>query len=336
MGEEADMIPFYRPFPLPSDTNNRFRAQVLKILWTREYTKGTLSDELADKIAERTGYEFAIPVGSGTAAIMLLARWYKHLGMKRIKAPWFTWKSTYETFRWCGYDIRFVDIDRQTYLADFGDIKPDYDEIRCPVDTFGNVYPMKDARNDEYIPTPWVDSAQSLGAKWDSTVPHRILSFSGSKLITTGEGGMILTQEKSLMDFCLENDWFSRMSELQAALGLAYMDHIDEILEKKRKLAQAYRTHFKNVEWQVIPVESNDYIVAGLVDDPKKVMNDNPDVEFRRYYQSIVNEEGNDADVPHPWKFSTIYPNTQYVSNHILAFPAWPEMDIEAIKEIRI
>ena len=78
MGEEADMIPFYRPFPLPSDTNNRFRAQVLKILWTREYTKGTLSDELADKIAERTGYEFAIPVVSGTAAIMLLARWYKH------------------------------------------------------------------------------------------------------------------------------------------------------------------------------------------------------------------------------------------------------------------
>ena len=297
---------------------------------TRQFTKGEAADDLASKIANYTSYDYAIPFGQGTHAIFILARWYRKLGYRRICAPAFTWPSTYLPFEWCGYRVRFVDINSETWLADFGDIPPQTDELDIPVDTFGSVYPHIGWDEDRFV-----DSAQSLGASWphpEDGMPNRIVSLSGSKIVTSGEGGMLLTQDKELRDFAYSHSWFSRMNEMEAILGLAYFDKLNEILEKKKEIAEAYRKVFPQVQWQVIPHSTNNYIVAGLVDAPMNVILANSGVEFRRYYDTAINESNERT----PMADLDGLPNTKSVAQRILAFPSWPEMPLERIKEIRI
>src|SRR3990167_9431412 len=295
------------------------------LLETRQFTKGEDADELASKIANYTGYDHAIPFGQGTHAIFLIARWYRKLGYRRIRAPAFTWPSTYLPFEWCGYRVGFVDINPETWLADFGDIPPQTDELDIPVDTFGSSW---DLTSEGWEGTrQFVDSAQSLGARWKDTTPNRIVSLSGSKIVTSGEGGMLLTQDKELKDFAESNSWFSRMNEMEAILGLAYFDKLNEILERKKEIAETYRKVFPQVQWQVIPHSTNWYVVAGLTDAPMNVILQNSGVEFRRYFDTAINESNERT----PMADLDGLPNTKSVAQRILAFPSFPDMDIAKI-----
>jgi len=331
------MLRYYKP-PAIVDVEKPLDAEDIiekidGILVDGAYTKGSYANQLASKIAERTGYEYAIHVGSGTAAIFLLARWYWKQGYRKIRVPAFTWCSTYKPFDWLGYKIRFVDIDRETWLADFGTVKVEIDELAIPVDTFGNIY--SHSTDDIGGAFKFIDSAQSLGAMYSDKECDRIVSLSGSKIITSGEGGILLTQDKDLHGFAWQCNWFSRMPELSAALGLAYFEKLDEILEKKARIAQMYREHFPKLEWQKIPISTNNYIVAALVDSPREWQRANPDVEYRFYYDSMVNEE--DELVPFEAtqsQHALTLPNTEYVSRHIIAFPSWTDMDLSVIEKM--
>src|SRR5207244_1470559 len=144
------------------------------------FTKGDYVETLSDELRTITGYNHCILFGAGTHAIFVLARWYKAMGYKRIVCPAFTWPSTYLPFDWCGFQVKFIDIHPETWLADFGDIRPGIDELHIPVDTFGSVFPYdeslwsRDTRGFTGA-VPFIDSAQSLGAKWDTTDPNRIV-----------------------------------------------------------------------------------------------------------------------------------------------------------------
>ena len=54
-------------------------------------------------------------------------------------------------------------------------------------------------------------------------------SFYPTKIVTSGEGGILLTQIKELKTFAESHSWFSRMNEMEAILGLAYFDKLNEI-----------------------------------------------------------------------------------------------------------
>lgn len=316
-------VPYYKPFELAHRPH--LSQRIADILDSRQFTKGNLSAKLALLIAERTHYKHGIPFSSGTAALFLLGKWYYKQGFRRIRVPAFTWPSTYQPFSWLGYGIKFVDINRETWLADFGDIKPDTNELDIPVDTFGNVTTLS---------TRLTDSAQSLGASW----PHqemgdRIVSLSGSKILTSGEGGILLTQDEELARFAWNQGWFSRLPELSAALGLAYLEEFDTILAKKKAIAEAYHEHLPDIQWQKIPHSTNDYIVAGLVDSPKAFAKVNPDFEMRFYYSHIVSET--DDFVPFE-NAKLSLPNTEYVSRHIVALPSFPDMNLDDIKRLRM
>lgn len=111
-------------------------------------------------------------------------------------------------------------------------------------------------------------------------------SFYPNKHITTGEGGMIVTDDDAIADNCrsLRNlcfmphrrfvherlGWNFRMTNLQAALGLAQLERIDEFVEKKRKMGSIYHEMLSNVEHVQLPLKqtsfaSNIYWVFGLL-----------------------------------------------------------------------
>ena len=113
------------------------------------------------------------------------------------------------------------------------------------------------------------------------------LSFYPNKHITTGEGGMVLANDprlisrcRSLRNLCFgprrfiheEMGWNARMSNLQAALGVAQMERINEFLQKKRAIGKEYQARCKDLPGIILPLPSqsfadNIYWVFGLVLD---------------------------------------------------------------------
>lgn len=113
-------------------------------------------------------------------------------------------------------------------------------------------------------------------------------SFYPNKHITTGEGGMVLTDDdglakrvKSLRNLCFqphrrfvheELGYNLRMTNIQAALGLAQLEQIDKFLQKKRHIGALYNDHFKDLHGVQLPLAKSDfadniYWVYGLVLD---------------------------------------------------------------------
>jgi perosamine synthetase len=102
-----------------------------------------------------------------------------------------------------------------------------------------------------------------------------VFSFYPNKLITTGEGGMVLTADKTLAERCKslrnlcflpekrfvheELGWNMRMTNLQAAIGVAQLERWDEFIGMKRKMGKLYTSLLKNEKGISIPVEKTSY-----------------------------------------------------------------------------
>ena len=133
-----------------------------------------------------------------------------------------------------------------------------------------------------------------------------IFSFYPNKHITTGEGGMVVTDDEQLAERCrmLRNLCFKkdvryihdeisdnyRFTNLQAAVGLAQLERLDEFITKKREMGRYYTEHLKDVKGLILPIErtnyaDNIYWVYGLVLE-KDIQTDN------RLIQKLLAEEG--------------------------------------------
>jgi perosamine synthetase len=115
-----------------------------------------------------------------------------------------------------------------------------------------------------------------------------VFSFYPNKLVTTGEGGMLLTDDDALADRCRalrnlyfqsqrrfvheELGWNLRMSNLQAAVGVAQLERLDEFVAKKRQIGRRYCENLQGIEGIELPLSSTDaarniYWVFGIVLD---------------------------------------------------------------------
>jgi len=105
--------------------------------------------------------------------------------------------------------------------------------------------------------------AECFGQKVGTFGDFAAYSFQGAKLLVTGEGGMLVTNSKELYDrvwslwnlgtlpgtfWAIEKGFKSRMSNLQAALGLAQLERVDELIAAKRRIFKWYSDELKNVE----------------------------------------------------------------------------------------
>lgn len=123
------------------------------------------------------------------------------------------------------------------------------------------------------------DAAQMLGQEYKgkkcgSFGDISIFSFYPNKQITTGEGGMVVcdsieldTRAKSLRNLCFTEDRFIhdelgynyRMTNMQAALGVAQLENIANVIEKKKWIGETYNRLLADIESIVLPVVSTDY-----------------------------------------------------------------------------
>jgi perosamine synthetase len=132
------------------------------------------------------------------------------------------------------------------------------------------------------------------GKKCGSFGDISIFSFYPNKHITTGEGGMVLTDDedldkraKSLRNLCFTSDrfihkelgWNYRMTNMQAALGVAQLEQIDKVVAKKRHIGNTYNELLKDIEVINLPIAKTEYCeniywvyAITLKDDCKKTV----------------------------------------------------------------
>ena len=264
-----------KPIPLSSpDITDSERRAVMEVLGSDRLSIGPHTEAFEAAVARRAGRKFGIAVNSGTSGLHLCV---KALGIGEgdevITTP-FSFISTTNCLLFERARPVFVDIDPESYNMDPAAIEaaitPKTKAI-LPVEVFGNM-----AHFDEYERIAKKhnllmieDSCEALGGVLSGRPAGNFgdcgtFAFYPNKQITTGEGGMIVTDSEEIRDLCVSmrnqgratTAWLSharlgynyRMSEITAALGEAQMHRLDEILTKRRQAAEMYNDALADVE----------------------------------------------------------------------------------------
>ncbi len=260
--ERGINIPLARP-----DITDLERRYVMEVLETPHLSLGPKLMEFEKKLAAYAGVKHAVAVNSGTSALHLIVR---ALGIGEgdevITTPFSFIASSNCILFERGRPV-FVDIEPDTLNIDpalvAGAITPRSKAILA-VDIFGHP-----ARWDELAGLAKAhhlrlieDSAEAIGSEWHgrrcgSFGDAAVFAFYPNKQITTGEGGVVLTNDDTIAKLCrslrnqgrTEGDgWLQhtslgynyRLSDINCALGLAQLERIAEIIEARTKVAQLY------------------------------------------------------------------------------------------------
>jgi perosamine synthetase len=230
-------------------------------------------------IAERVGRKFGIAVNSGTSGLHLCV---KALGIgdgdEVITTP-FTFVATANCVLFERAKPVFVDIDPDSYNLDPAGIEAaitDNTKAILPVEVFGNpahfdAYEQIAAKHNLAL---LEDCCEALGATINGRPAGNfgeagVFAFYPNKQITTGEGGMIVTDREDIRDLCvsLRNQgrateaWLAharlgfnfRMSDIQAAIGVVQMQRLDELLAGRRQAAALYDEALADIDGVHLP-----------------------------------------------------------------------------------
>lgn len=267
---------------------------------------GRFINEFEERWAAYCGRRYGVAVSNGTVALQLAV---SSLGLKpgdEMIMPTFTIISCALAVIYNGGIPVLVDSEPRTLCMDVSQIEAKITsrtKAIMPVHIYGHPVDMDPILKlaDKYGLAVIEDAAEAHGAEYlskynTSKAAWRrcgsfgtlsCFSFYANKIITTGEGGMILTDDLILAEKCrsLRNLCFQskrrfyhedlghnfRLTNIQSALGLAQLEKIDEIVARKRWLGQEYTKRLKNIKGLQLPIEEpwakNVYWMYGIVLD---------------------------------------------------------------------
>lgn len=258
---------------------------------------GRFIEEFEARWAAYCGMRYGIAVSNGTAALVTAVACLDLQPGDEVILPTFTIISCAQAIVAAGAVPVVVDSDPRTWCLDTSQIErkitPRTRAI-MPVHMYGHPVDMDPvwALAEKYQLKIIEDAAEAHGAEYRGRKCGGLgdiscFSFYANKIITTGEGGMLLTNSpeyaekaQSLRNLCFrpERRFYHtelghnfRLTNLQAAIGLAQLERIDELVERKRHIGQAYTDGLKDVPGITLPVEAewakNVYWMYGLVLD---------------------------------------------------------------------
>lgn len=262
--------------------------------------------------ADYVGVNYALTVSNGTTALHLAL---VSLGIKEgdeVIVPDLTFVATANAVVHAGATPVFADIDEETWCIDPADIRKKITsrtKAIIPVHLYGHPADMDSILNiaNEYGLFVIEDSAEAHGAEYKgkkvgSIGTCGVFSFYGNKIITTGEGGIITTNDQSLYerakflrDHAMSREkryWHTdigynyRMTNLQAALGVSQLKRISNIIDRKRQIFSWYKELLSDIEGLKLNPEKewakNVYwMVSVLFDEINEETRDNIMVKLR-------------------------------------------------------
>jgi len=274
------MIPYGRQTISEADIQ-----AVIDVLRSDYLTQGPLVPLFEKAVANYCGAQYAFAVNSATSALHIACL---ALGVGKGDSVWtspITFVASANCALYCGADVDFVDIDPRTYNLSTEKLAEKLDraeqtgqlpKVVIPVHLCGQPCDMAGiyALSQRYGFKIIEDASHAIGGKYQNQPIGNccysditVFSFHPVKIITTGEGGMALTNNAELaerldrlrshgitrdpaqMTHAPDGPWYYqqlelgfnyRMTDLQAALGLSQMQHLDEFVSKRHALSQRY------------------------------------------------------------------------------------------------
>jgi perosamine synthetase len=261
---------------------------VAAVLESGQLVQGALVERFEQAVAALTGRRHGVAVSSGTAALQLSLKALQVGPGDEVLCPALSWPSPAHAVRVAGAKVQFVDVDQDEWNSTAEALRAARNgntRAAIVIDQFGNPARAEEIR-DSLGALPIIeDAACALGSSFTngpcgSLGQVSCLSFHPRKILTTGEGGMCLTDDDDVAEklrmlrnhgqlggvFVVAAGNF-RMTEIAAALGLAQLQRLDDIVLRRRGLAALYREALEGeVDLQRTPAGSeSNYQTLGVI-----------------------------------------------------------------------
>jgi perosamine synthetase len=275
----STMIPLFKPVELNHLEIQNLQHNIANIVASGILTDGQYCRSLEEEVKRFYHVAHAFVAPNATVALDILMKQFNpHI----VFSPAFTWKSLRSVF--ARRQVRWLDIDRDTWLPNMEDAHSLRDSVIVYNHTFGNIGIVENQGSSKLI----YDAAQAFGAKIEDFGDATVFGFAPTKPVTCGEGGMIVTNDTKIADLLeIQRHVLLRMSEFQAAVGLTYLKKLTEVQEERRKIWQYYDKHLP-FQHQEVPLSHSHSVYGILVSERekliKKIMGQ---MEYRVHYDPL-------------------------------------------------
>jgi dTDP-4-amino-4,6-dideoxygalactose transaminase len=293
-------------------------------------------------VAEFVGVKYAVACSSGTTALHLALMAVGVGPGDQVVVPAFTFVAPANAVLMCGAKIFLQDIS----LKDFNwDIKawsnPHLISCMIPVHAFGNLFDVATLYTPFYQDRIIEDAACALGS-FSLKGNAAILSFHVTKIITTGEGGMVLTNDIDIAARCNNKRdqkhghqlaYNYRMTEMQGAIGREQMKRLPWILSRRKEIAEQYDYCFDGKIKARIAPKGGNYQSYVLLLKPEA---DRQTIiwELEKYGIEALMATQFLGDMPH-LKTDGL-PNARFAGSHAMRIPIYPQMTEDEIQKVVI
>lgn len=339
-------------------------ADVEEVIRSGWLTHGPKNEEFEAAFADVVGVDHAVSMNSCTSALQLALECNDVTG--EVLVPSFTFVASANAIVTAGATPVFVDVDRDTRNVDpdalAAAVTEDTEAVMVvhyggqPCD-MGPIQDLVEAHDLLLIE----DSAETIGGTWQGgragSFGIGCFSFYPTKNITTGEGGMLTTDDEELADRVraavghgipsttlnregADRSWYRaatsagynyRMSNLQAALGCRQLSRLEELNELRRSHATALTEKLAGVDGVEPPVERGDrrhvYQMYTVLTDPDLPRDDLVEALNERgigasvHFYPPVHQQPRYEDSP---GYRSPLPETEFVAENIVSLPMYP------------
>lgn len=263
--------------PMFNGNEKKYLNECIDTGWVS--ANGRFINEFQEKFAEFCGSKYAVACCNGTVTLHL-ALLALNIGVgDEVIMPSLTYIATANAVRYCGATPIFVDSQLDTWNIDPEELEKaitSHTKAIIPVHLYGLPANMSEIMRiaQKYNVPVIEDAAEAHGATWNGKRVGSIgtigsFSFFGNKIITSGEGGMLVTDNEELYEkikflrsqgvdpnkkyWHLECAYNYRMTNMQAAVGLGQLEKIDWHLAERLRVSNLYKKHFEGLEEFIIP-----------------------------------------------------------------------------------
>ena len=273
-----EKIPQFQPY-----LDNKEYESIKSCFDLNWITEGPKSKEFVEKLLLLIGAKYGVLAPNGTLSIYLALRAIGIGPGDEVIVPNFTFIASANAVEMCGAkpvfaDIKedlHIDIDKCSFLVN------SKTRAIMPVHVYGMACNMDEIMNFAKKHNLLVveDAAQAIGIKWNNKHAGTFgkvgsFSFFADKTITTGEGGLVVTDDKDVYEKLLylrnqgridrgsfvhpQIGYNFRMTDIQSAIGLSQLEKLNEIIEKKSIILKTYKKYLdKSIKIIEPPKQSN-------------------------------------------------------------------------------
>jgi len=261
---------------------NEVKEAVCKVLDSGYLTEGPITEAFEVAVKDYLRCKHVLAVCNCTVGLEMALRAVDIGPGDEVIVPDYTYPATASVVAIVGAKIVLVDIDPQNMLIDYDALEKAITprtKAVIPVSLFGNPldYDRLNIIKKKYNIYVIEDAACSIGAEYKgikigNQADISVFSLHPRKFITTGEGGLVTTKNTDWAEWMLSYKHFgmgvqesrlttsfdrigtnAKLSNIQAAVGLVQMRHIDKLLEKRRQIARRYREELTKIRGITYP-----------------------------------------------------------------------------------